>query len=94
MVLIFKECLDRGKKVFLVTDMYISEEVLREILKENGITGYNDIYVSCSRKQLKLQGLLETYVAEAGEGNFLHIGDHLIHDGICAGLAEIGRAHV
>ncbi len=89
MVLIFKECLDRGKKVFLVTDMYISEEVLREILKENGITGYNDIYVSCSRKQLKLQGLLETYVAEAGEGNFLHIGDHLIHDGICAGLAGI-----
>lgn len=89
MVLIFKECLDRGKKVFLVTDMYLPEEVLGEILEENGITGYAGLYISCSRKQLKLQGLLETYRSEVGEGRFLHVGDHLIHDGICAGLAGI-----
>ncbi|MBO5057614.1 MAG: hypothetical protein J6C64_14840 [Lachnospiraceae bacterium] len=89
MLQIYKRCLEMGKKVFLVTDMYISENTLKEILEENGITGYEKLYLSCTRKQLKLQGLLETYKAEAGNNTFLHIGDHLIHDGICACLAGI-----
>lgn len=89
MLQIYQKCLEMGKKIFLVTDMYIPENILKEILEENGITGYENLYLSCTRKQLKLQGLLETYKEEAGNGSFLHIGDHLIHDGICAGLAGI-----
>lgn len=88
MVELYQQCVARGKKVSLVSDMYIPEELLVPILEKNGITGYDSIYISCDKKQLKLQGLLETYQAETKEtGSFLHIGDHLIHDGICAGLA-------
>lgn len=89
MVEVFKECLAMGKKVYLVSDMYLTKEQLVPILEKYGIVDYEDIYISCDRKQLKLQGLLETYRNEHPVKSYLHIGDHLIHDGICAGLAEI-----
>lgn len=86
---VYKKCLAEGKRVFLVTDMYIPEKLLLPILEKNGIIGYERLYISCDAKQLKLQGLLETYQAQADGKKYLHIGDHLIHDGICAGLAGI-----
>lgn len=87
MVAIYRECQKLGKKVYLVTDMYIPAEKLKPILDKNGITDYDGLYVSCDKKQLKLQGLLEQYRDEQKAKNCLHIGDHLIHDAICAGLA-------
>lgn len=87
MVAILKKCIQNGKNVSLVSDMYIPEELLVPILSKNGIEGYDRIYISCDKKQLKLQGLLETYRNESKVTDNLHIGDHLIHDGICAGLA-------
>lgn len=89
MLELYRECLKAQKRVFLVTDMYLPESLLAPILKEQGITQYEKIYISCDRKQLKLQGLLETYKDETKGEKYLHIGDHLIHDGICAGLAGI-----
>lgn len=89
MVELYKKCLLLGKKVSLVSDMYLPANVLETILSDLGITGYHNIYISCEKKQLKLQGLLETYKAEVEGESYLHIGDHLIHDGICAGLAGI-----
>lgn len=88
MLEVFRHCVANGKKVSLVSDMYLSRETLIPILEQNGITGYDDIYISCDKKKLKLQGLLELYREERKEeGSFLHIGDHPIHDGICAALA-------
>lgn len=89
MVEFFKECISNGKKVSLVSDMYISGDVVKTFLEKNGIEGYQNLYISCDKKRLKLQGLLEIYRSEIGDGRFLHIGDHLIHDGVCAGLAGI-----
>lgn len=87
MVEIFRYCIRSGKKVSLVSDMYLSEKILEPILQKNGITGFDKLFISCDKKQLKLQGLLETYQRECEVIDNLHIGDHLIHDGICAGLA-------
>lgn len=89
MVQIYQECLNAGKKVSLVTDMYIPEKLLAPLLEKNGISGYSALYVSCDRKQLKLQGLLKTYRDEVGGSSYLHIGDHVIHDGICAALTDM-----
>lgn len=86
---IFKLCLKMKKKIYLITDMYIPKDILITILEEKGITGYDAIYVSCDKKKLKLQGLFEDYKKEKSEGSYLHIGDHRIHDGICAELSEI-----
>lgn len=84
---LFRICQESGKKVYLVSDMYLPENVIREILEENGITGYKGIYVSCDQKLLKLQGLFELFREQQGGGTFLHIGDHTIYDGVCAALA-------
>ena len=84
---IYKKCLELGKKVFLISDMYLPESTIRGILEKRGITGYDGIYISCDHKQLKLQGLLETYKAQQKGDYFLHIGDHAIYDGVCAALA-------
>lgn len=89
MVEIYRYCIQSGKKVSLVTDMYIPGKQIESILKRNGIEGYSAIYVSCERKQLKLQGLLQFYRDETEGARYLHIGDHFIHDGICAALADI-----
>lgn len=87
MIDVFLQCVADGKKVSLITDMYIPEELLVPILDKNGIVGYGEIYVSCEEKKLKLQGLFEKYKEEIIGDRYLHIGDHCIHDGICAGLA-------
>lgn len=87
MVELFQKCLELKKKVFLVSDMYLPERIVKEILEEKGITGYDGIYISCDQKQLKLQGLLETYRTQQDGCQFLHIGDHTIYDGVCAALA-------
>lgn len=89
MVDIFKKCVASGKKVSLITDMYLPACVLEDILDKNGIVGYQELFVSCDAKQLKLQGLFELYKEKVQDEKYLHIGDHKIHDGICAGLAGI-----
>lgn len=89
MVEIYQSCIKSGKIVSLVTDMYIPGKQLESILKRNGIEGYSAIYVSCDKRHLKLQGLLQLYREETDGARYLHIGDHFIHDGICAALADI-----
>lgn len=87
MLEVYRNCVEMGKKIFLVTDMYLPAKIIEGILKKHGIDGYERIYVSCECKQLKIQGLLESYKAQQGENQFLHIGDHPVHDGVCAALA-------
>lgn len=89
MLKIYRHCLQMGKKVYLVTDMYIPAHLLEPILEKKGIAGYQGLYVSCDKKRLKLQGLLESYRGEIRGEKCLHIGDHRIHDGICAELAGV-----
>lgn len=89
MIELYHFCIESGKKVSLVSDMYIPSKLLNTILKKNGIENYSSIYVSCEKKQLKLQGLLQLYREETEGTKYLHIGDHIIHDGICAALADI-----
>lgn len=83
MVYILKEAIKRGKRVVLVSDMYIPGSILKSILTNNGIEGYESLYVSCDCKMLKLEGLFEKLIGNREE-KVLHIGDSLINDGICA----------
>lgn len=81
---IFRYALNIGKKVFLVSDMYIRKEKLEQILNRNGITGYEDLLVSCEYGTGKRQQLFEILRQKAGEGQYLHIGDDVDADGAAA----------
>ena len=89
MLEVYNSCIKAGKKVSLVSDMYLPAEVLVPILEAKGIRNYEKLYISCDYKKLKLQGLLAIYKGEMAAESYLHIGDHVIHDGICAGLEDI-----
>ena len=57
---VFHQVLDAGKRVILVSDMYYSGSTLKQLLGENGITGYEKLLVSSDQRTLKRQGLLDS----------------------------------
>lgn len=85
---VFRYALEQGKRVILTSDMYLPAAVLEPILQREGFSGYHELLVSCQEKCLKLDGLFQVLKQKA-VGRVLHIGDHRIHDGICADLAGI-----
>jgi HAD superfamily hydrolase (TIGR01549 family) len=82
MVDCLKYCADRGKRIFLVSDMYLPKKVLESILSQFGITQYNELFVSCDYKITKEKGLFKEVKKQIKpEETCLHIGDHSIADG-------------
>ena len=67
-----------GKKILIVTDMYLERETIEAILEKNGYNDYERLYVSSEERRLKCNGGLFRCVLrdypDAG-GNTIHIGD-------------------
>lgn len=80
---VMRFAIGQGKKVSLISDMYLSHEVLQGILEDLGITGYDRLYVSCEYGMGKTNGLFEIYKKEIGDIRVLHIGDNEQVD-VCA----------
>ena len=81
--------LQQGKSVYLVSDMYLPQDILGRILKRFQIDSYSELMISCDYKRLKLEGLFENLVEKENGKSILHIGDHLLYDGVCAKKAGI-----
>lgn len=78
-------CADKGKLVYLVSDMYLPGEILTDILRRFGITRYDGLLVSCDHKTTKQEGLFGKMKEQAPAGSaYLHIGDHPAADGEAA----------
>lgn len=84
MLEIYKELQQRGKKLVIVSDMYLPGSVLEEILKTNGYTGFEKLYVSCEYKKSKAAGDLFDLVRSEFPGNAVHVGDNSYSDVIMA----------
>lgn len=85
----FKYALLKKKKVFVVSDMYLSKDVIDNILFDCGIEGYQDLIVSCEEGCNKSSGeLFEILKEKAGTYNILHIGDDEEAD--CKGAETAG----
>lgn len=72
-----------GKKILLISDMYLPREVIAEMLAKAGYTGYTGLFVSCEARKLKTTGHLYDYVMEqlsSTPDQHLHIGDNEISD--------------
>ena len=87
---LFEYALGQGKRVVLTSDMYLPEPVLRSILEEKGIRGFERIFVSCDCKQAKQNGLFSKLLELCPQpGEVLHIGDNPAVDGSAAEAAGI-----
>ena len=80
---VYQELIRLGKKVYLISDMYLSSAVIKQILEHCGITGYAKIFVSneyhCNKRDGKL------FRIAAGEENLerekmIHVGDSIRAD--------------
>ncbi|GFI48235.1 hypothetical protein IMSAGC019_03562 [Lachnospiraceae bacterium] len=81
MVDIFRYALSCGKRVFLISDMHLTESMISKILSGLGIEGYEKLLVSCDYHCGKTSGLFHIYKGLIQKGRCLHIGDNEISDG-------------
>ena len=72
---IFNYCKQSGKKVYIVSDMYMHQKDLEDIINNIGIVGYDKIFVSSEYDTSKPQRLFEVYKKEVVAKSYLHIGD-------------------
>ncbi len=79
---IFEELIKQGKQVIVTTDMYLPEDVVRNILEKNQYIGMDKIYVSCIEKKSKRSGKLYDIIrTDLGlEKKYIHIGDNISDD--------------
>lgn len=80
---LYLQCLEKGKKVFFISDSYLTKEIIEEILYKNGYDQYEELYVSCEDNLLKGDGSrfdsFLQYVSVKPD-KMLHIGDNYIAD--------------
>ena len=84
MVQVMNYAIKQRKKVSLISDMYIPEKILGKLLTELGITGYENLYVSCDYGKGKGSGLFDVYKNDVAATSYLHIGDNYEADCISA----------
>lgn len=77
---ILRYAVEQGKKVSLITDMYLPAEIMSSLLKRVGITEYSNLFVSCDYRQLKIEELFSIYKKRVSANTYLHIGDNLKSD--------------
>ena len=72
---IFNIIKDSGKKINLVTDMYLDRETISQILNNCGYHGWSNMYLSSELKRRKDDNSMWYYYFEK-EPNSIHIGDN------------------
>lgn len=82
MLQVFAELRKQGKQIVVVSDMYLPQSFLQELLKRNGYDGICKIYVSSETKKNKATGsLFELVRNEIGRKmKVIHVGDNPISD--------------
>lgn len=93
----FNEALSLGKKIILISDMYLSKDFVKAVLKKNGYERYEHLYVSSAARVKKHNGKLFDLVLEELKlepGKILHIGDNLKADVIQAKERGIKPFHL
>lgn len=78
------------KSIVIVSDMYLPRDVIERILRRNGFTGYERLYLSNERQVSKADGKLYSCVLNDYPGkSIIHIGDNAFSDGAMARKAGL-----
>ena len=83
----------QGKRLIIVSDMYLPEEFLSEILDKNGFSGAEKIYISNSHRKSKAEGSLFEAVRNEFQGSMVHVGDNPVSDVKRASEKDIDVLH-
>lgn len=77
---IFRETVDSGKNVYIVSDTYYDKRQIAQILIKCNITKYIDILSSSDYGVGKMQGLYKVLRDRESTKRYLHIGDDIVTD--------------
>ena len=80
---IYHYCIDKRKKVFFISDMYLESKFIKKVLNKCGYDVNDNLYVSCECNSIKGDGSLFQYVKEKNNldySSWLHIGDNIEAD--------------
>ena len=88
----YKACIAKRKRIFLVSDMYLSSEIIRNMLNKCGIDQYNALYVSGEYGRNKISGELFQVLLRDNQiegSQMIHIGDSIKADFVGAHKAGL-----
>lgn len=94
---LYEYAITRGKKLVIITDMYMSKSDIEQILNKCGIYGYERLFLSSDYGKSKTDGrLFDECCKELGilKSQLFHIGDGWKNDIIRARLKGITGYHV
>jgi predicted HAD superfamily hydrolase len=67
----------KGKKIILISDMYLTEDIIKKMLAKCNVHYYDELWVSSSVQKRKDNGLMWDHFKEKFQGKrTLHIGDN------------------
>lgn len=81
MIDVFNHCILKGKTVSIISDMYLPQSVIQEILDSVGIKNCTEIFISSIYKSSKSDNLYRIYKDKIKAKSYIHIGDNPIADG-------------
>lgn len=84
---LFNWCLKQNKKIIVISDIYLPEELIEQMLCKCGYTTYQKLYISSSTGLRKKTGSLFSHIRKdlnISERELLHIGDSLQSDYLAA----------
>ena len=76
---IYQKCLENNLKIIITSDMYLSIDVIKEILELNGYNNFEKIYLSSELKKTKSKGSIFKFILEdlkISKEDMIHIGDN------------------
>ncbi len=78
---LYQTLLEAGKRIILVSDMYLTKEYIKRMLKKCGYEGYHEIWISCECGLRKDQDNIWDSILPRYEGKkFIHVGDNVRSD--------------
>lgn len=80
---IFDWCIKKGKKVILISDMYLPLKQIKKILSKCGYSLPENIFISCEERCNKKSGKIYKVISNKlvkNTGEWFHIGDSIIGD--------------
>lgn len=94
---IYDYCVDSGKDIYIISDMYLPKVFLDRVLKREGFNGYKGILISCDYRKTKRSGELFKAFLDENEiksEDVIHFGDSRYADYIGAHKAKISSIHI
>lgn len=89
----FKEILRRGRRIWLISDMYMQTPDLERLLKKCGVEGYEKLLISCETGMRKDTAAIWNNFAARGV-NLVHVGDNETSDVQLPGDRKFGMYHL